>query len=58
MTLWRFKKKFQEPADTGRVGKKKKSVKRSPPVAMEVKVLALEAFEAGLSAQEAGEFPH
>jgi transposase InsO family protein len=55
MTLWRFKKKPQEPADTGRVGKAKKSVKRSPPVAMEVKVLALEAFEAGLSAQEVGE---
>jgi transposase InsO family protein len=55
MTLWRFKKKLQEPADTGRVGKAKKRVKRSPPVAMEVKVLALEALEAGLSAQEAGE---
>jgi len=55
MALWRFKKKLEEPADTGRVGKRRKSVKRSPPVAMEVKVLALEALEAGLSAQEAGE---
>jgi transposase InsO family protein len=55
MTLWRFKKRLQEPADTGQARKTKKSVKRSPPVAMEVKVLALEALEAGLSAQEAGE---
>ena len=55
MTLWRFKKRLQEPADRGQARKTKKSVKRSPPVAMEVKVLALEALEAGLSAQEAGE---
>jgi transposase InsO family protein len=55
MSLWSFRKKAQEPADTGRVQKSKKTVKRSPPVAMEVKVLAIEALEAGLSAEEAGE---
>ena len=40
---------------TGQVQKRKKSVKRSPPVAMEVKILALEALESGLSANEVGE---
>jgi len=55
MALWSFRKAKQEPADAGRAQKRKKTVKRSPPVAMEVKVLALEALEAGLSAEEAGE---
>ncbi len=55
MSLWRFRKKAQERADTGRAEKSKKRVKRSPPVAMEVKVLAIEALEAGLSAEEVGE---
>jgi len=55
MTLWRFGKKEPEPADRGRAQKAKKSVKRSPPVAMEVKVLSLEGLEAGLSAVDVGE---
>jgi transposase InsO family protein len=55
MALWRFKKPVQDPADTGRVEKEKKAIKRAPPVAMEVKLLALEALESGLSAQEVGE---
>jgi transposase len=55
MSLWSFRKKAQESAETGRALKRKKAVKRSPPVAMEVKVLAIEALEAGLSAEEVGE---
>jgi len=55
MSLWSFRKNVQEPADTGRAQKRKKTVKRSPPVAMEVKVLAIEALEAGLSAEEVSE---
>ena len=55
MSLWSFRKKAQEPVDTGRAQKSKKTVKRSPPVPMEVKVLAIEALEAGLSAEEVGE---
>jgi transposase InsO family protein len=55
MSLWSFRKKAQERADTGRAVKSKKTVKRSPPVAMEVKVLAIEALEAGLSAEEVSE---
>lgn len=55
MSLFSFRKKEQEPADTGRAVKSKKTVKRSPPVAMEIKVLAIEALEAGLSAPEVGE---
>jgi transposase InsO family protein len=56
MSLWRLGKKAPQPAaDTGRARPAKKSVKRSPPVAMEVKILALEALEAGLSAPEVGE---
>jgi len=55
MTLWRLKKKAPAPSDTGRVQKPKKAIKRVPPVAMEVKVLAMEALESGLSAQEVGE---
>jgi transposase InsO family protein len=55
MSLWSFRKKTQQPADTGHAQKRKKTVKRSPPVAMEVKVLAIEALEAGLSAEEVSE---
>jgi transposase InsO family protein len=43
------------PDDAGQVQKPKKTVKRSPPVAMEVKILAIEALESGLSANEVGE---
>ncbi len=35
--------------DAGRVQKSKRTIKRSPPLAMEVKILALEALESGLS---------
>jgi transposase-like protein len=59
MSFWNRRKRGSStpisPGDRGRAQKTKKSIKRSPPVAMEVKVLALEALEAGLSAQEVGE---
>ena len=59
MSFWKRRKQVSEqapsPADTGRVQKAKKTIKRSPPVAMEVKILALEALESGLSANEVGE---
>ena len=55
MAFLRFKKKLRAPADTGRAQKAKRSIKRVPPVAMEVKVLAIEALVAGLSAEEVGE---
>ena len=59
MSLWKRKKQSSEHAssagDTGQVQKARKGVKRSPPLAMEVKILALEALESGLSAIEVGE---
>ncbi len=55
MSLWSFRKKAKAPTDAVRAEKSKKTIKRSPPVAMEVKVLAIEALEAGLSAEEVGE---
>jgi hypothetical protein len=55
MALFSFKKKVLDPADSGAVEKGKRTIKRSPPVAMEVKLLALEGLEAGLSAEEVGE---
>jgi transposase InsO family protein len=56
MAFLRFKKKrAQAPADTGRVGKAKKTIKRASPLAMEVKLLAMEALEGGMSAQEVGD---
>jgi len=55
MALFSFKKKIQDPPDSGQVSKAKRTIKRSPPVAMEVKLLALEGLEAGLSAEEVGE---
>ena len=59
MSLWKRKKRDSRPSpgagDAGQVRKAKKSVKRSPPVAMEVKLLAVEALESGLSPQEVGE---
>jgi transposase InsO family protein len=54
MSFWK-RVKQSSASDTGQVQKAKKSVKRSPPVAMEVKVLAVEALESGLSAAEVGE---
>jgi transposase len=56
MAFLRFKKKrAQAPVETGRVGKTKKTIKRASPLAMEVKLLALEALEGGMSAQEVGD---
>jgi len=55
MSFWKRRKQAPCPADAGRVQKAKKTIKRSPPVAMEVKILALEALDSGLSAQEVGE---
>ncbi len=59
MSFWKRREKPIDKAlqaeDAGRVQKKKRTVKRSPPVAMEVKVLAIEALETGLSAEEVGE---
>ena len=54
MSFWK-RRKQSSAGDTGRVQKAKKSVKRSPPVAMEIKILAIEVLESGLSAQEVGE---
>lgn len=55
MALWRFKNKGEAPADAGQAQKPRKTIKRSPPVAMEVKVLAIEALEAGMTPQEVGD---
>ena len=50
MALFSFKKKVLDPANSGSAEKGKRTIRRSPPVAMEVKLLALEGLEAGLSA--------
>jgi len=59
MSFWTRKKKSSgkpiSKRDRGRVQKAKKTVKRSPPVAMEVKILAIEALDSGLSSSEVGE---
>ena len=55
MSFWKRNKQTPSPADAGRVQKAKKTIKRSPPLAMEVKILALEALDSGLSAIEVGE---
>ena len=55
MSFWRRNKQAVSAADSGRVQKAKKTIKRSPPVAMEVKILALDALDSGLSAIEVGE---
>ena len=59
MSFWKRKRQSSEQSssadDTGQVQKARKGVKRSPPLAMEVKILALEALESGLSAIEVGE---
>ena len=58
MAFWnRRKKKSQdaEHADSGQVQKSKRAVKRSPPVALEVKLLAIEALESDLPAQDVAE---
>ena len=59
MSFWKRKSRSSGQAsatdDAGRVQAKKKSGRRSPPVAMEVKILAIEALETGLAADEVGE---
>jgi transposase InsO family protein len=59
MSFWKRRKRSSKQSvsagDAGKVQKAKKSTKRSPPVAMEVKILAIEAVEAGLTGQELGE---
>ena len=55
MSFWKRRKQAPSPTDAGRVQKAKKTLKRSPPVAMEVKILALEALDSGLSAIEVSE---
>jgi transposase InsO family protein len=59
MQFWKRKRRlFQQgatPSDAGQVRKARRTIKRSPPVAMEVKLLAIEAVDSGLSANEVGE---
>lgn len=55
MAFWNRSRKGRGSADAGRVRKSRKTVRRAAPVAMEVKLLALEALEAGLSPDEVGE---
>jgi transposase InsO family protein len=59
MSFWRRKRQSFGPGlsagDAGQVQKAKRTIKRSPPLAMEVKILALEALDSGLSAMEVGE---
>ncbi len=59
MSFWKRKKQSSDrgssAGDAGQVRKAKRTIKRSPPLAMEVKILALEALDSGLSANEVGE---
>ena len=59
MSFWKRRKQGSRqvptPTDAGKVQKAKRAIKRSPPSAMEIKILALEALDSGLSAQEVGE---
>jgi hypothetical protein len=59
MSFWKRKKQTSEqglsPDDAVQVQKAKKKIKRSPPLAKGVKILAIETLESGLSAQEVGE---
>ena len=59
MSFWKRRKRSpsssSEAGDSGQAQKAKPKIKRSPPVAMEVKILALEALDSGLSASEVGE---
>ena len=55
MAFLRFKRRLRGPAATGQVQQSKKTIRRAPPVAMEVKLLAMEALEAGMTAQEIGD---
>ena len=57
MGFWRRRKRGAQPdsGDTGQAQKSRKPIKQSPPMAMEVKLVAIEALESGLSADEASE---
>ena len=58
MGFWnRRKRKSQnaEHADSGQVQKSRKTVKRSPPVALEVKLLAIAALESDLPPKDVAE---
>ncbi len=59
MSFWKRKNQSSDQAptagDAGQVQKAKRTIKRSPPLAMEVKILSLEALDSGLSANEVGE---
>ena len=58
MSFWTRKKSSDvgsSAGDAGQVQKATRTIKRSPPLAMEVKILALEALDSGLSAIEVGE---
>ena len=57
MGLWKRKKDKKKKAETGdkKPAAKQKSPPRKPPVAMEVKLLAMDAVGAGLSPQEVGD---
>lgn len=50
---WRVKRDSGQSTDTGRAQKAKRKIKHSPPVAMEVKVLAIEALGADTTAPRA-----
>ena len=57
MAFWKRLRRPQtvDSSDRGLVQKPRKTIKRSPPVAMEVKLLAMEALEPGLSPKDVGE---
>ena len=58
MPFWSRRKGKAEQTgstDTGRVQKPKRTVKRSPPVALEVKLLAMEALQSDLSLSDVAE---
>jgi hypothetical protein len=56
MAFLKFKRKRAvAPADSDRGQEPKKAIRRAPPVALEVKLLAMEALEAGMTAQEIGD---
>ncbi|UCF69095.1 MAG: helix-turn-helix domain-containing protein [Acidobacteriota bacterium] len=59
MSFWKRRKRTAAPsrstADAGQIQRTSKPIKRSPPVAMEVKLLAIEALGSGLAAEEVRE---
>lgn len=58
MSFWNRKKTPKEAisvCDTGKVQKAKTPVKRNPPAPLEVKLLAMEALETGLTTKQVAE---